>query len=137
MQGPPGGPRSRMAHAIPPTPNPSILERAGSQHAVYLLQSEKSGVTYTGSTSSLARRLHEHQTGSIRGAYTVGRGPWRLVAAVWGFPDAAAARAFERKVKKRSGGADRKLRAMQTLARGEPGARLAFELAEASRAADD
>eukprot|EP00741_Cyanophora_paradoxa_P022990 tig00021535_g22208.t1 len=120
----------------PPTTTPattqSILERAGSQHAVYLLQSEKAGagVTYTGSTSCLARRLKEHQTGAIKGAYTAGRGPWRLVAAAWGFADAAGARSFEMRVKKRSGGAKRKLHAMRDMAHEGASAGLAFGLAE-------
>eukprot|EP00741_Cyanophora_paradoxa_P010086 tig00020509_g9764.t1 len=106
--------------------------RRGSQHAVYLLQSEKAGagVTYTGSTSCLARRLKEHQTGAIKGAYTAGRGPWRLVAAAWGFADAAGARSFEMRVKKRSGGAKRKLHAMRDMAQGGASAGLAFGLAE-------
>lgn len=44
---------------------------------VYVLRSEKSGMLYTGCTSDLRKRLHEHSSG--KSTYTRGRGPFELI----------------------------------------------------------
>jgi putative endonuclease len=44
---------------------------------LYILQSERTGRFYIGSTEDLARRLEEHRRGQT--ASTRGRGPWKLV----------------------------------------------------------
>jgi putative endonuclease len=44
---------------------------------LYILQSERTGRFYIGSTEDLARRLEEHSRGQT--ASTRGRGPWKLV----------------------------------------------------------
>jgi len=43
----------------------------------YVLQSEKTGKFYVGSTGDLQSRLEEHNLG--KSPYTKGRGPWKLV----------------------------------------------------------
>jgi predicted GIY-YIG superfamily endonuclease len=51
----------------------------------YILQSERWPKPYTGKTCDLARRLHRHNHPSRRSrAYTKGKGPWRIAAAVLG-----------------------------------------------------
>jgi predicted GIY-YIG superfamily endonuclease len=51
----------------------------------YILQSERWPTPYTGKTCNLARRLHRHNHPSKRSrAYTKGKGPWRVAAAVFG-----------------------------------------------------
>ena len=45
--------------------------------ALYILQSERSGKFYIGSTADLTRRLSEHQRG--HSPFTRMRGPWTLV----------------------------------------------------------
>jgi predicted GIY-YIG superfamily endonuclease len=35
--------------------------------AVYIVASERNGTLYTGVTSDLSRRIHEHRTGALRG----------------------------------------------------------------------
>jgi putative endonuclease len=44
---------------------------------LYILQSERTGRFYIGSTENLARRLEEHRRGQT--ASTRGCGPWKLV----------------------------------------------------------
>ena len=44
---------------------------------VYILQSEKTGCFYIGSTDDLERRISEHLRG--HSPATRGRGPWKLV----------------------------------------------------------
>ena len=54
-------------------------------HCCYILQSECWPRPYTGKTCDLARRLHRHNHPSKRSrAYTKGKGPWRVAAAVYG-----------------------------------------------------
>ena len=54
-------------------------------HCCYILQSEGWPTPYTGKTCNLARRLHRHNHPSKRSrAYTKGKGPWRVAAAVYG-----------------------------------------------------
>ena len=51
----------------------------------YILQSDRWPTPYTGKTWDLARRLHRHNHPSKRSrAYTKGKGPWRVAAAVFG-----------------------------------------------------
>eukprot|EP00741_Cyanophora_paradoxa_P005941 tig00000950_g5759.t1 len=116
--------------------SPSALELAedplvvlvGSSPAVYILENGK--VSYTGSTTNLKRRLHEHFTGSIKNSFCRGRGPWRLVAVAYGFKDAASARVCEMRVKKASGGLARKVACMQKLAEAARDAGLRFQSAD-------
>lgn len=44
---------------------------------VYILQSIKSGMLYTGCTNDLRKRFKEHQDG--KSTYTKGRGPFELI----------------------------------------------------------
>ena len=44
---------------------------------VYILKSEKAEKTYTGSTTDLDRRLHEHNNG--RGTFSSRYTPWKVV----------------------------------------------------------
>ncbi|MEI6508227.1 MAG: GIY-YIG nuclease family protein [Bacteroidota bacterium] len=44
---------------------------------VYVLQSEKSGILYTGFTENLNRRIHEHNTGKSK--FTSGHMPWKII----------------------------------------------------------
>ncbi len=44
---------------------------------VYLLQSEKDGKSYTGSTNDLKRRMAEHEAGYVKS--TVRRQPFKLI----------------------------------------------------------
>jgi putative endonuclease len=46
-------------------------------HHLYILQSEKDGTYYVGSTSNLEDRLKRHFSG--RSKYTRSRQPWKLV----------------------------------------------------------
>jgi predicted GIY-YIG superfamily endonuclease len=56
-----------------------------SGHCCYILQSESWPTPYTGKTCNLARRLYRHNHPSKRSrAYTKGKGPWRVAAAVYG-----------------------------------------------------
>ena len=51
----------------------------------YILQSECWPTPYTGKTCDLAGRLHRHNHPSRRSrAFTKGKGPWRVAAAVFG-----------------------------------------------------
>lgn len=43
----------------------------------YVLQSQKSGMFYTGYTNDLRKRFKEHNEG--KSEYTKGRGPYRLI----------------------------------------------------------
>ena len=56
-----------------------------STFCCYILQSEHWPTPYTGKTCDLTRRLHRHNHPSKRSrAYTKGKGPWRVAAAVFG-----------------------------------------------------
>lgn len=46
-------------------------------HYVYILQSEKNGKLYKGSTVDLKKRLRDHNSG--QSSYTRSNGPWKLV----------------------------------------------------------
>jgi putative endonuclease len=63
---------------------------------VYILQSEKNGRFYVGSTSSLQLRLADHQRGQTPS--TRGRGPWHLVYQEQ-FASQSDARRREREIK--------------------------------------
>ena len=62
--------------AVPPS---------GKAFCCYILGSQCWPTPYTGKTCDLARRLHRHNHPSKRSrAYTKGKGPWRVAAAVFG-----------------------------------------------------
>ena len=68
----------------PPAPAPA---RIRGRFCCYILQSERWPTPYTGKTCDLARRLHRHNHPNRRSgsrAYTKGKGPWRVAAAVYG-----------------------------------------------------
>ena len=46
---------------------------------VYILQSEKDGKWYTGSTNNLRKRFKQHSEGAEERAWTKGRGPFKLI----------------------------------------------------------
>ena len=61
------------------------VTRTSSGFCCYILQSEQWPTPYTGKTPNLARRLRCHNHPSKRSrAYTKGKGPWRVAAAVFG-----------------------------------------------------
>jgi predicted GIY-YIG superfamily endonuclease len=71
----------RGAMALPPLPP------VGRAFCCYILGSDSAGWAgpYTGKTCDLRRRLHRHNHPSARSrAYTKGKGPWRVAAAVFG-----------------------------------------------------
>jgi putative endonuclease len=63
---------------------------------LYILQSEKSGRFYVGSTTDLDRRLTEHNAGQT--ISTRNRGPWNVVHREQ-FDDAIVAKARELEIK--------------------------------------
>jgi len=63
---------------------------------LYILQSEKSGRFYIGSTTDLDRRLAEHNSGQTTSMRN--RGPWKVVYREQ-FDDAIAAKARELEIK--------------------------------------
>jgi putative endonuclease len=67
---------------------------------VYILASDRHGTLYTGVTSDLARRLHQHREHALEG-FTSKYEVTRLVWFVQG-EDIAAAIALEKKIKNRS-----------------------------------
>lgn len=75
------------------------------QHCCYILTSENWPTPYTGKTQGLASRLHRHNNPSLRSrAYTKGKGPWRVAAAVFGLRTNREAVWLERALKRRSKG---------------------------------
>ncbi len=44
---------------------------------VYIIESEKDGIWYTGFTQDLQRRIKEHNTGKSK--FTSGHMPWKLI----------------------------------------------------------
>lgn len=63
------------------------LPPVGRAFCCYILCSDSAGWAgpYTGKTCDLRRRLHRHNHPSARSrAYTKGKGPWRVAAAVFG-----------------------------------------------------
>jgi predicted GIY-YIG superfamily endonuclease len=72
-----------MAPALPRPHLPPV----GRAFCCYILGSDSAGWAgpYTGKTCDLRRRLHQHNHPSARSrAYTKGKGPWRVAAAVFG-----------------------------------------------------
>ena len=63
---------------------------------VYIIQSEKDGSYYIGSTKDLAERLERHNQG--RSKYTKGKTPWELVYHEE-FPDRSSAMKREEEIK--------------------------------------
>jgi predicted GIY-YIG superfamily endonuclease len=58
---------------------------SNSAFCCYILHSDCWPTPYTGKTCDLKRRLHRHNHPSKRSrAYTKGKGPWRVAAAVFG-----------------------------------------------------
>ncbi|MGA9119237.1 MAG: GIY-YIG nuclease family protein [Bacteroidota bacterium] len=53
------------------------MENQNGGFFVYVLESERTGRKYTGSTANLERRLGEHNRGETRS--TRGKGPWKVV----------------------------------------------------------
>eukprot|EP00741_Cyanophora_paradoxa_P000536 tig00000411_g519.t1 len=102
------------------------------QHVAYLLHNGRTW--YTGETANLTRRYKEHTRGTIRGSYTKGKGPWRLVAVAAPFSNRSVAQGFETTLKGKSGGQAKRLEAMRKLATeySAPGAPIA-SLRSASR----
>lgn len=65
--------------------NTPRARRCRTGFCCYILQSERWPTPYTGKTCDLVRRLHRHNHPSKRcRAYTKGKGPWRVAAAVFG-----------------------------------------------------
>jgi len=67
---------------------------------VYILASDRRGTLYTGVTSDIARRLHQHRA-HLLGGFTSKYEVTRLVGFLQG-EDIAAAIALEKKIKNRS-----------------------------------
>ncbi|MCF8143197.1 MAG: GIY-YIG nuclease family protein [Deltaproteobacteria bacterium] len=65
---------------------------------VYILQSEKDGSYYVGSTQDLNSRLDRHNQG--RSNYTKAKRPWQLVCSEE-FPDRSSAMKRENQIKRR------------------------------------
>ena len=56
------------------------MSEAGSDWWVYVLQSQKTGILYTGVSTEVARRLRQHNGEIEGGSHATTRGrPWRLV----------------------------------------------------------
>ena len=68
---------------------------------VYILQSEKSGKHYIGSTNDLERRLQEHNSGKNKS--TRNKGPWKVVYTE-SYSGAREARQREYQIKSYKGG---------------------------------
>eukprot|EP00741_Cyanophora_paradoxa_P000524 tig00000411_g509.t1 len=98
------------------------------QHVAYLLHNGRTW--YTGETANLTRRYKEHTRGTIRGSYTKGKGPWRLVAVAAPFSNRSVAQGFETTLKGKSGGQAKRLEAMRKLATeySAPGAPIAVHV---------
>jgi predicted GIY-YIG superfamily endonuclease len=76
-----------MAMTPPPSLESPTLPPVGRAFCCYILGSDSAGWAgpYTGKTCDLKRRLHRHNHPSARSrAYTKGKGPWRVAAAVFG-----------------------------------------------------
>jgi predicted GIY-YIG superfamily endonuclease len=70
------------------------------QRFVYVIQSDRSGVRYVGSTSDVARRVATHNSGGSQ--FTARCPPWTLLVSIE-FPSEQAALRFERYLKTGSG----------------------------------
>ena len=76
---------------------------------VYIIQSQKKGSYYVGSTNNLDDRVKRHNEGRVK--YTKGRGPWELVYCEE-HPDRSCAMKREYEIKSR-----RSREAIETLVR--------------------
>jgi putative endonuclease len=65
---------------------------------VYILQSQKDGSYYVGSTQNLEERIQRHNQG--RSLYTKGKGPWKL-SYKEEYPDRSSAVRRENEIKSR------------------------------------
>jgi predicted GIY-YIG superfamily endonuclease len=84
----------RETPTLPPTPT-------GKAFCCYILASDQWSTPYTGKTCDLARRLRSHNNPSARSrAYTKGKGPWRVAAAVFGLRSNRQSVWLERALKK-------------------------------------
>jgi predicted GIY-YIG superfamily endonuclease len=84
----------RETPTLPPTPT-------GKAFCCYILTSDQWSTPYTGKTCNLARRLRSHNNPSARSrAYTKGKGPWRVAAAVFGLRSNRQSVWLERALKK-------------------------------------
>ena len=73
----------------------------GKAFCCYILASDRWPTPYTGKTCDLAQRLHRHNNPSPRSrAYTKGKGPWRVAAAVFGLRSNRQSVWLERALKK-------------------------------------
>ena len=73
----------------------------GKAFCCYILTSDQWPTPYTGKTCDLTRRLHRHNHPSSRSrAYTKGKGPWRVAAAVFGLRSNRQSVWLERALKK-------------------------------------
>jgi predicted GIY-YIG superfamily endonuclease len=73
----------------------------GKGFCCYILASTLWPTPYTGKTIHLVRRLHQHNHPSARSrAYTKGKGPWRVAAAVMGLRSNRQAVWLERALKR-------------------------------------
>jgi predicted GIY-YIG superfamily endonuclease len=86
--------RCRETSTLPPT-------LTGKAFCCYILASDQWPTPYTGKTCDLARRLRSHNNPSLRSrAYTKGKGPWRVAAAVFGLRSNRQSVWLERALKK-------------------------------------
>jgi predicted GIY-YIG superfamily endonuclease len=86
--------RHRETSTLPPT-------LMGKAFCCYILASDQWSTPYTGKTCDLARRLRNHNNPSLRSrAYTKGKGPWRVAAAVFGLRSNRQSVWLERALKK-------------------------------------
>jgi len=67
-----------------------------SKYVCYLIASEVSNRTYIGITTDLHRRIRQHNSIIKGGAKsTAGRGPWKYVCVISGFPNDTVTMQFE------------------------------------------
>ena len=108
-------PLPRVARAPGPAASPSLSPTdparcpidlgfdipRGKAFCCYILASDRWPTPYTGKTCDLARRLRRHNNPSPRSrAYTKGKGPWRVAAAVFGLRSNRQSVWLERALKK-------------------------------------
>ncbi len=68
---------------------------------IYILQSQKSGRYYIGSTNDISRRLKEHNSGKTKS--TKNKGPWEIIYTE-NFSNRLEARRREKMIKSYKGG---------------------------------
>ena len=82
-------------------PNSSRETPTGKAFCCYILASDQWPTPYTGKTCDLTRRIHRHNNPSLRSrAYTKGKGPWRVAAAIFGLRSNRQSVWLERALKK-------------------------------------